>query len=157
MPKSFSTFSRVFIGTFRLKRKWTRLCKRSAEWQMTLILYQVPIFCSTVGFRQTNVAACGQCGTLSGYYFFLNGRGCFADLYSSLIQGDGGGIAGIGIYVEYGAQHLCLHFIGRDDEGAVGVFGYFEACFSGEVYGAASLREENSLGYSRRLFALKRT
>lgn len=33
MPKSFSTFSRVFIGTFRLKRKWTRLCKRSAEWQ----------------------------------------------------------------------------------------------------------------------------
>lgn len=120
------------------------------------LIFGPSFFFCPCGFRQTNVAACGQCGTLSGYYFFLNGRGCFADLYSSLIQGDGGGIAGIGIYVEYGAQHLCLHFIGRDDEGAVGVFGYFEACFSGEVYGAASLRG-NSLGYSRRLFALKRT
>lgn len=50
-----------------------------------------------------------------------------------------------GISVFYGAilrmlSLLCLHFVGRDDEGAVGVFGYFEACFSGEVYGAASLR-----------------
>ena len=104
------------------------------------LIFGPSFFFCPCGFRQTNVAACGQCGTLSGYYFFLNGRGCFADLYSSLKQGDGGGIAGIGIYVEYGAQHLCLHFIGRDDEGAVGVFGYFEACFSGEVYGAASLR-----------------
>lgn len=105
------------------------------------LIFGPSFFFCPCGFRQTNVAACGQCGTLSGYYFFLNGRGCFADLYSSLIQGDGGGIAGIGIYVEYGAQHLCLHFIGRDDGRAVGVFGYFEACFSGEVYGAASLRE----------------
>ena len=104
------------------------------------LIFGPSFFFCPCGFRQTDVAACGQCGTLSGYYFFLNGRGCFADLYSSLIQGDGGGIAGIGIYVEYGAQHLCLHFIGRDDEGAVGVFGYFEACFSGEVYGAVSLR-----------------
>ena len=104
------------------------------------LIFGPSFFFCPCGFRQTNVAACGQCGTLSGYYFFLNGRDCFADLYSSLKQGDGGGIAGIGIYVEYGAQHLCLHFIGRDDEGAVGVFGYFEACFSGEVYGAASLR-----------------
>ena len=104
------------------------------------LIFGPSFFFCPCGFRQTNVAACGQCGTLSGYYFFLNGRGCFADLYSSLIQGDSGGIAGIGIYVEYGAQHLCLHFIGRDDEGAVGVFGYFEACFSGEVYGAVSLR-----------------
>ena len=142
MPKSFSTFSRVFIGTFRLKRKWTRLCKKVCRMadDADIIpgpcifavrlsfrcchnkthLWSILLFLSC-GFRQTNVAACGQCGTLSGYYFFLNGRGCFADLYSSLIQGDGGGIAGIGIYVEYGAQHLCLHFIGRDDEGAVGV------------------------------------
>ena len=104
------------------------------------LIFGPSFFFCPCGFRQTDVAACGQCGALSGYYFFLNGRGCFADLYSSLIQGDSGGIAGIGIYVEYGAQHLCLHFIGRDDEGAVGVFGYFEACFSGEVYGAASLR-----------------
>ena len=104
------------------------------------LIFGPSFFFCQCGFRQTNVAACGQCGTLSGYYFFLNRRGCFADLYSSLKQGDGGGIAGLGIYVEYGAQHLCLHFVGRDDEGAVGVFGYFEACFSGEVYGAASLR-----------------
>ena len=104
------------------------------------LIFGPSFFFCQCGFRQTNVAACGQCGTLSGYYFFLNGRGCFADLYSSLIQGDGGGIAGIGIYVEYGAQYLCLHFIGGDDEGAVSVFGHFEACFSGEVYGAASLR-----------------
>ena len=104
------------------------------------LVFGPSFFFSLRGFRQTDVTASGQCGALSGYYFFLKGRGCFADLYSSLIQGDGGGIAGIGIYVEYGAQHLCLHFIGGDDEGAVGVFGHFEACFSGEVYGAVSLR-----------------
>lgn len=59
------------------------------------LIFGPSFFFCPCGFRQTNVAACGQCGTLSGYYFFLNGRGCFADLYSSLIQGDGGGIAGI--------------------------------------------------------------
>ena len=71
------------------------------------LIFGPSFFFCPCGFRQTNVAVCGQCGTLSGYYFFLNGRGCFADLYSSLIQGDGGGIAGIGIYVEYGAQ-MCI-------------------------------------------------
>lgn len=112
MPKSFSTFSRVFIGTFRLKRKWTRLCKRSAEWQMTLILYQSLYFAVRLSFRcchnKTHLWSIllflsvwlspDECRRLWSvwhivrYYFFLNGRGCFADLYSSLIQGDGGAL-----------------------------------------------------------------
>ena len=59
------------------------------------LVFGPSFFFSLRGFRQTDVTASGQCGALSGYYFFLKGRGCFADLYSSLIQGDGGGIAAV--------------------------------------------------------------
>ena len=67
------------------------------------LIFGPSFFFCPCGFRQTNVAACGQCGTLSGYYFFLNGRGCFADLYSSLIQGDGGG------WIYTAVRNTCLN------------------------------------------------